>query len=434
LHDIRVYAADEFLRSISNTDSNVYATFGKVDGWSNEANPPTANSSYSTVVEVWRNMIGAKKLTGSNVSLATRRNDWTANTVYDQYDHTNPNLYLSNQQFFIVTSDYNVYKCLSNAGGANSTIEPTAVNANNITNTADGYTWKYMFTVREADRIKFMTENYVPVRELTTDDNSLQWDVQQAAIEGTIYATKVTNGGSGYSNSSNVTITFTGDGEDAAANVTLNTVTNTVNTIEMTTYGTEYSRATATITGGGGSGATVVPLLSPHKGHGSEPVYELGGAFLVINIRLESDENGAFSVQNEYRQIALIKDPLEYAGVNVASNGTISQSMDITVSGSGATYSEDEQVYQGASLAAATFSGRVIEYDESNTLLRVIDTVGTPTNELLIGANTTASKFVVSVDNPGLKSYSGRLIHLDNIVAIERNTDQTEDFKIVVGF
>lgn len=430
--DLRVHLAEQFLQNISDANDSIYLTFGKVNEWDNAANPPTANSSFDTFNEVWRNMIGAKRITGTNVSLALPRNTWTANTVYDEFDQTDTQL-ISNANFYVVTSDYKVYKCIGNSNGANSTIEPTSTNANNVTNTADGYIWKFMYQIRESDRILFMTDNYIPARKLTSDDNSLQWDVQQGVTEGAIYSTKVTNGGSGYSNSSNVIITFSGDGEDAAANVTLNTVTNTVNTITMTNYGTGYTNAFATITGGGGSGAVAVPLLSVQRGHGSSAIYELGASYIVINIRLENSEEGVFSVDNEFRQVSLLKNPTEYGTSNVASNTTISQTMDVTVAGSGVNYNNDEIVYQGTSLAAATFTGRVLSYDSSNSIVYLINTTGTPSSDLLIGANSTAAKFVSSVNYPGLDDHTGQILYVDNFTAIERNANQTEDFKIVIG-
>lgn len=431
-NDIRVHLAEQFLDNISSANDSIYLTFGKVDGWANDAAPPTPNTAFDSYNEIWRNMIGAKKLTGTNISLAIPRNTWAANTIYEEFDQSVPTLY-SNSNFYVVTSDWNVYKCLSNSNGANSTIEPTSTNANNVTNTADGYVWKFMYQVRESDRILFMTDAYLPIHELTSDDNSLQWDVQQGAVEGAIFATKVTDGGSGYSNTNNVIVTFAGDGSGATANVTLNTTTNTVNTISMTDFGAGYTNAFATITGGGGSGATAVPLLSPQKGHGYNPVYELGASYLIINIRLENTESGVFSIDNEYRQVALLKNPITYGTSNVSSNTTISQTMDITVSGSGVDYENDEVVYQGDSIASATFTGRILSYDSSNSVVYLINTVGTPTNDQLVGANSTASKFVASVDYPGFDDHTGQLLYMDNFSAISRDADQTEDFKIVIG-
>jgi len=433
--DLNINSAQQFLESVSETSAdNVYFTFGKVDGWANDAAPPSANTQFVTYNEVWKNMIGAKRLTGNDVRLVFRRNDWAANTVYIEYDQENPNLFLDNSNMIVVTSDWNVYKCIFNANNANSTVEPTAVNPNTITSTADGYIWKYMFSISDVGQLRFTTSEYVPVRTLTADNESLQWDVQEAATEGAIYAIKITNGGSNYSNASNIVITISGDGTGATATAGINNISNTVNTISVTDYGSDYTTATIAISGGAGTGATARALLSPQDGHGSNPAYEVGAKNVLINPRLRNTESGVLSVDNDFRQIALIKNPLVYDGSTSASNTVISQTMDLTLTGSGVNYVEDEIVYQGASQAAATFSARVQSFDSANSLLRVINTTGTPTNEGLIGANSTATKFISSVTNPGMSRFTGRLLYVDNIEPISRDLSQTEDFKIVLSF
>ena len=48
--------------------------------------------------------------------------------------------------------------------------------------------------------MKFVTTNYIPVKTITSDDGSAQYAVQQAASNGSIDVIDVTNGGSGYIN------------------------------------------------------------------------------------------------------------------------------------------------------------------------------------------------------------------------------------------
>src|SRR5690606_15340361 len=133
--------------SVSESPSdNVYFTFGRVTSWANDSEPPKANTMAITYDEVWRNMIGAKKISGNDMSLVIRRNNWEANVVYDIYDQRNPNLHLPNTKFYVVTDDFNVYKCIYNNNSSNSYIKPTTTNPNNVTQTADGYIWKYMYS------------------------------------------------------------------------------------------------------------------------------------------------------------------------------------------------------------------------------------------------------------------------------------------------
>ena len=435
LDNHRVFVASLFKDALSNdAQANVYFTFGYHSSWANDSAPPQANTSQNQQNEVWHRMIGAKRLTGNDISHVIYRYDWSANTVYTQYDQTDTTLGNDNVKFYVVTSDKNVYKCLYNNGGANSTVEPTSVNANNITQTADGYIWKFMYNIGTSEQIKFMTPSYIPVKKLTENNGSLQWLVQENAIDGAIPAIVLTSGGSNYSNVNNLVVTISGDGTSATASANINSASNTVHTITVTNPGIGYTNATVSITGGGGSGATARPLISPPGGHGSNPVYELNGKNVIINARLINNENQKFSVANEFRQIAIIKDPILFNSETPAGNSAYKQTMDLTVSGVGADYTQDEYVYQGASLAAATFIGKVAEYDSTNTAVKLTNIVGTPINDPLIGVESSASKFVTSIDNPELEINTGEVLYVDNIKPITRNIDQTEDFKIVVKF
>ena len=49
------------------TTSNVFMTFGKSSAWTDELDPPQANTSMSAFNETWKNMIGAKRVTGNNI-------------------------------------------------------------------------------------------------------------------------------------------------------------------------------------------------------------------------------------------------------------------------------------------------------------------------------------------------------------------------------
>ena len=85
--EINLYNAKQFKESVSEPNpSNVYITFGKTLAWSNDAAPPVANTGVVTFYDVWRNMIGGKKLTGNDIRHVIPRFNWTTNTVYYAYD------------------------------------------------------------------------------------------------------------------------------------------------------------------------------------------------------------------------------------------------------------------------------------------------------------------------------------------------------------
>ena len=208
--NLQVFNASQFKESVSEeSNTHIYFTFGKTVPWANDAAPSQANSSVTAENEVWQNMIGAKLLTGNDIRHVVPRYDWVSGETYHAYDHCTCSLNLfNNLNFYVVTTDWNVYKCLSNNRSTPSTTMPSSLATAGTIHTPDGYIWKYMYTVSPGEQLKYTTASYIPVKTLTTDDNSLQWDVQQAATPGGIDIIGVTNGGSGYTSNDTISITM----------------------------------------------------------------------------------------------------------------------------------------------------------------------------------------------------------------------------------
>ena len=166
-----------------------------------ETNPTTPVDSYQeTYFDIWRNMIAAKRIQASDVSSIVPKYDWANNTVYTQYTDTDPDL--ATKQFYVVTSEGNVYKCIDNNLGGYSTSKPTGTGTS-IVSTSDGYRWKYMYTVTSALSLKFSTTDWIPVQTLTSNNGSAQWNVQQTAANGAIHHIEVVANGYGYLTASN---------------------------------------------------------------------------------------------------------------------------------------------------------------------------------------------------------------------------------------
>lgn len=436
--DLSVFAAEQLIESVSEPAPNtkIYLTYGKTTSWANDADPPTANSSVATIYEIWNNMIGGKRLLGGDFHHVIPRYNWTLGNTYIAYDHLNPNLISGNVPFYIVTSAYNVYKCLSNNKNSQSTIEPTSIVPNITYQTGDGYLWKYMYSIPDSEKLRFTTTNYIPVKTLIEDDGSLQWQVQNTAISGAIHHIKVTDAGSGYTNASNISITVKGDGSDFSGYVTL--TGNTINKVIITNTGKNYTYATATLTDSSpspGAGATLVPIISPPGGHGSDPLYELGGKNVLIDARLKYSEEGILPTENDYRQITLLKDPFINQTSNIATNSAFLQATSIICTGYD-NFSQDELVFQGVTPQNATFIGRVLSWNPSTSELLLINTDGIVIPQTTITGNTSQTvRYVNSNAIKGaLKPYSGKIIYIDNIKPVARSEDQIEDFKIILKF
>lgn len=204
----RVHNSEQFHEAFSETAStNQFIFIGKVSEWLDassvniDANPPTPTDTVeNTEYNHWDDMILAKRVTSSDVSHVINRYNWTSGTVYDQFDSQDSTLY--SKPFFVVTEDFNVYKCMYNNHGAQSTVMPSSINtsAGVSETTADGYKWKYMYSISAADALKFITTSFIPVKRLRTndftnlgsnageiaDDGSNQWEIENAASDGAI--------------------------------------------------------------------------------------------------------------------------------------------------------------------------------------------------------------------------------------------------------
>ncbi len=232
---VRCHKAD-----IDNSSRNYYLFVGRTSPWTDENAPPTPKDTVKEFYETWNRIVAFKKITESNVSHVIRRYKWdtTGQTIYFPYDDDdellnehptstdsanasigtyalpgtkNPSItsYTAGA-CYCVTSDLNVYKCISNRNSANlvvkSTVEPTG-NSTSIIQTGDGYRWKYMYTVTASETEKFVVNDWIPVKTISTNDGSAQYIVQTAAVNGSIAHIRITSKGSGYTNTRTGTAT-----------------------------------------------------------------------------------------------------------------------------------------------------------------------------------------------------------------------------------
>jgi len=155
---------------------------------------------------------------------------------------------------------------------------------------------------------------------------------------------------------------------------------------------------------------------------------------VIINPRVRGTEGGILSTTNEFRQVCIMSNPAILGSGVLASNTVYNQTMALSLDSGVTDFTLDEFVYQGASLAAATFSGRVVEWDNGSNTLKLVNVEGTPEAEPLYGETSAAVRLLQSYTERSLEPYSGNLLYIDNTTPIQRADDQTEDFKIVVKF
>ena len=416
----RVHNAQQFVESFSETSNTVmYLFVGKNTAFPDDNSPPTPiNSTANIEFTPWRDMFGAKRIQSSDVSHAIPRYNWTSGTVYTEYSDTSTSLLTDT--FYVMTEDYNVYKCLFNAGNTASTTKPTGVSTSQFT-TADGYIWKYMYTVTTSNALKFLTTDYIPVQTLTTDGGEDQYDVQTAAVNGAVNVIKVTSGGSGYATAPAVTIT--GDGTGATANATI--TANAVTSVTVTAAGTGYTRATVSFASGA---AAATAVISPKGGHGSDAVEELGGKYVIINTRLEGSESNTISTANEFRQVGLVRDPFLFGTTTRATGSAFRQTFRYTLSGITGTFTNDETVTSGSNTAS------VVEFTTPNLFVTKPVNAAFANGATVTGGTSGATATISAISTPSLEAYTGDLLYVENRVPISRASDQIEDVKLIIQF
>ena len=460
----RQHNAEQFFESFSEAAPTTYYLFiGKSTPFTttttggSDNSPPVPQDDVTTEHYKWDSMLAAKLISSSDVSFVIPRRNWANNTTYDMYEHDisssntttsgATNLYAGT--YYFMTSDYRVYKVLDNNGGtAYSGSEPTSETSTPFE--LGGYRLQYMYKITTTDVTKYLTSDFIPVSTDTT--------VSGDAVDGSLDIVRTT-AGSGYTDGTYYT-PVDGDGANGIVKIVVsgNSIVKQGSAgTNMYSAGTGYTFANIDLTNvytdtglttagniGSGSGGSVQPIISPNGGHGKDAVHELGGHFVMTNVKLEQNEGNDFTVANDFREVGLIKNPFNFGTTTVATSSTARQTYTVTLTGApSAAYEIDETITQSTTGAV----GRVVEFDSAtNTIYyqqekyanyglaangNVIAFSG---SNVITGSNSGGVGTASTYANPELQPDSGKVIYIENRRPISRASDQTEDIKIVVEF
>jgi len=398
--------------------------------------PPAIYDTENTLFDTYNNFLGGKKITGNDVFPVIPRHNWVANTVWVQYDDDSNTQFTAANGMYVYASGGNVYKCLDNANGAYSTIEPANnyTSANGFTSPGDGYTWKYMFKVPSTS--KFLTSAWIPV---PLSQASAYFGFANNLVAGAISRLVLTTQGAGYSNT-NTTIQITGSGINANATANVANANAAVSSITLNNRGSGYTRQNTQVrVVGHGVNANIRYILSPYGGHGFNPARELGANSVMIAVKVgdvDSTEGGTVTSNNDFRQIGLLMRPHKYgedAAVATANANIAVRMVTQIVLTTGSSYLKDEIVYQGSNVAYSTFSANVS--DVFTNAIEATHRRGTVIpGALLIGNTSGISRTVVATTDPDLDEESGDLVYTENRSPVTRTDGQAEWVKIVLNF
>jgi len=395
--------------------------------WATEPTAPTPVDTRSEDSSVKRNILGVKKVNPSDVTLMARRIDWEADTVYVQYDDT---VDMSDEDFYAFNSNnFRIYKCLDNNNGNPSTVLPAFSEVGPKT-LSDGYTWQLMYEVPAADRVKFLNDDYIPVKFYGT---STRFD-----HNGTISEIILDSQGSSYTTTPTVIIVGDGVGAEATAEMSAGLVTE----LNLTDGGSGYSFAFVLILGGGGTGASGSVVIEttdlPNIVNQNVAGYAVATNGQIDFIEIVDGGSGyvqattAVSVNGDGTGAAaeLTVVDGEITGVTITDRGTGYTFAELDISGDG-TNGELRAVISpqgghGSNIPQELFATTIgitvaIEDFQEDFFLEndfrqygIIKNIKTFDNETLFSANTGNACFVITVPD-------GTKYNLDDVVTTDSN-------------
>ena len=487
------------------SDTGATAVSG-VYRYADENVPPLPLDNQSEKIALYDELIAAKRITDAFARTVIRRYNWdlVANPKYDMWkpDYSDTPggggqigkatatgaTSIADAKFYVMNSSYEVFKCLyngedpSNTTGQNATEEPSVSGANYdaatglyTETTGAGYIWKHMYTIPTDDVLKFLSSDFMPI-VLSTE--SSRTTVAGLAVAGAIDAVVVEDAGLSLPASQTLYTGIKGDGTGGVVQLVTNGA-GTITSAEVQARGSGYTYAnillgngnlfsdaglsTAVATPSGATGA-IEAILPPEGGHGSDAEEELNGKRVMTNIRLTYAEgSGDFPVDNDFRRIGIIADPINWGTSTFSTADTLSGLKAVKITGATADFNVDEKIVQ--TVTGGTAYGTVVSWtldSGSSTagVLKYIQTNDAHTDQGVVrafesnGANAITgessaasgnvdtgyagsllgSTFTAGLAAPEIENNSGEVIYIENRRLITRAPDQIEDIKLVIEF
>jgi hypothetical protein len=260
---------------------------------------------------------------------------------------------------------------------------------------------------------------------------SLQANNEILTSPGTINAIKIISGGYGYGVAD---IEIQGDGTGATATATLDSASGKITKITITNPGQNYSFANVVVTGNG-YGANLRAIMPPFGGHGKNAPNELFAQTLMFYSNVSTDLNQGVSVNNDYRQLGIIKNPNQYNS-DQRFQGTIGSACFIIQASINTTqFPRDTDITVTRTISGDNFDRRyrVVASSSSSALLQSLDNDIPLVNDTF--SNAGGSTFsITSVGSPTIDKYSGQLMFIDNKAGFTPSADETVTLRTVIRF
>ena len=256
------------------------------------------------------------------------------------------------------------------------------------------------------------------------DINTLQANTELLTIDGRVMAYPVISGGFGYG--SDPTITIEGDGTGAAAHAIVSS--GAIKKIVVDNYGSGYRWCNVTV-GGSGSGAQIRGIAAPYGGHGKDPIVGMFSHTLMFYTNISKDTNQGFDVNNDFRQLGIIKNPRQFGSYGNLKNALASACYVLIGNVTGA-FAQDMLIRQGDAEGPRF---RIVSMTTTGMLVQSLDNAVPQVGDIFL--NPSSVTFSASgVTPPTADKYSGQLLFIDNKQAFTPTADQTVTLRTVIKF
>ena len=285
-----------------------------------------------------KNTTTIHKIFSGGVSRVVPRIDWTSGETYEGWSTKATKHYVIVNEFYNGVSKLNVYKCLYSPGKPSTEIPQGQLPL--PTQTADGYTWLYMYTISNSEALRFLTNKWMPVPEKVTNsevanlqqgtNKYYQYIQQTSSINGTIYNVEIDSEAavaqfpalkSGLVKTvfANNTDFFVKDSDQYQSQIIWDSENDKLYQ-RLISAGSGYSSNVAFVDDSERPITWLTPYVAPGKGHGSDAPTELGAKYLMVSSRVTPSEKLLYVMNSTFKTVNLIQNPIDKGTNNIAQN------------------------------------------------------------------------------------------------------------------
>lgn len=447
-NNIKEQLLQTVLTDVADSANYYYIGIGRSDQWNALDTVPDLSSSEREERNFRTSLQSVIRTT--DVSFVVPRYNWTSGSIYSAYDDSKTNAQnASVYPHYVLTDNQRVYICLRQGKTSTGSVVQSTVNPDTIgtptsaSKTSDGYIWKYLYTLSAVDASKFLSANYTPIQfvdSATTLTETTQKAVQDAAVAGEIVGYRVIDPGAGYSVTPSVTVNGDGSGAEAIASLT---TANGIAKIEVKDsaggipFGSGYNFASVKLQGVTPTREAIIRPIIAKNGIGADPRDDLQASAIMFNAKPSGVQNNSFMVDQDFRQIGLFRSLKKNQVADSDFKGEDARMMNYLLLNS-LDPDFDSAAVKDALITGVTSGAKARgdELKDNKLYYHFAESDGfapfIAAEDVFLDSVTGVTANITLLGEAEVKAFSGELLYIENRSAVERNTAQTEDIKIIV--